>query len=84
MIEDYNSAYQQPTFWSWVFLIYFFGVIATCLYAIVTMDDLSFSKGKKFNWSSMLMVIFLSAFSWFGFTALIKFDTKHPTNDKRL
>lgn len=75
MIE---TAYQSPTLWNWIFLIYFFGVMATFVYALIAMDDIVFSKRKKFSWSAMGLVLFFAIFSWFGFVALMKFESKNP------
>jgi len=72
-----QQAYYQLTGWGWVGLLYFFGVLITFMYAMFTMDDLIYSKRKKFSWGALLIVLFFAAFSWFGFVAISKFDNKH-------
>jgi len=81
MIE--HEVYYQVTGWSWVGLIYFFGVLITSMYAVFTMDDLTFSKKKKFSWSAWVIALILTAFSWFGFVALLKFGDKNSNNYDR-
>lgn len=70
--------YSQVGVWNWIFLAYFFGVMATFVLALVSIDDISYAKGKKFSWSAFTIVIIFALFSWFGFLALVKFESKHP------
>ena len=48
--------------------------------AVFTMDELTFSKRKKFSWSAWVIALILTAFSWFGLIAIIKFGDKNSNN----
>jgi hypothetical protein len=72
-----QEAYYQIHGWGWLWFAYFLGILVTFMYAVFTMDDITFSKKKKFSWSAMLIALIFTAFSWFGFAALMKFDKKN-------
>ena len=73
---DYQ-AYYQIHGWGWFWLVYFFGLLITFMAAVLTMDDITFSKKKKFSWSAVVVALIFTAFSWFGLIALIKFGDKN-------
>lgn len=73
---DYQ-AYQIHG-WGWFWLVYFFGLLITFMAAVLTMDDITFSKKKKFSWSAVIVALIFTAFSWFGLIALIKFGDRNP------
>ena len=74
------EAYYQIHGWGWVWLVYFFGLLITFMAAVFTMNDLTFSKRKKFSWSAWVIALILTAFSWFGLIAIIKFGDKNSNN----
>jgi hypothetical protein len=57
--------------WAWVGFIYLFGVLTT-----LTISFTIFER-RKFRFIDLVMTLFIAAFSWFGFIALIKSGDRH-------
>jgi len=78
-----QEPYYDLTTGGWLGLIYFFGVLIAFMMSVFVLDDFAFSKKKKFSWGAFILIIFFSAFSWFGLIAMIKFDSKHNNTSGR-